>query len=88
MGFVAGARASCRSGRGGREGKLKKKKALNGKTELIACGQHVPYRLREAAGAHARGSGWAAVEMRRGVSGWRIPRHQQAGGIWRCAGHE
>ena len=71
-----------------REGKKKKKEALNGKTELIACGQHVPYRLQEATGAQARGSGWAAAERRRGVAGWGIPGHQQTGGVCRYTGHD
>lgn len=72
---------SCQSEREEEERKKKgKKKALNGKTELAACSQCVPYRLQEAAGA--------AVEGRRGAAGWGLPAHQLAAEVCGYMGHE
>lgn len=89
--LIAKIRISWRSGRRQerREGKRKEKNPnpLNGKTALLTCGQNVPYRLQEAAGAQVRGFGWAAAE-RSIVAGWGIPGHQETGEVWRCTGHD
>lgn len=60
---------------------------MNDKTALLTCGQHVPYRLQEAAGAQVRGAGWAAAQ-RSIVAGWEILGHQDTGEIWRCTGYD
>lgn len=43
---------------GGEKKRKKKTKPLNGKTALPTCGQHVPHRLQEAAGAQVRERHW------------------------------
>lgn len=72
---------------GKRKGKKKTTKPLNGKVALLTCGQHVPCRLQEAAGAQVRGTGWAAA-ARSILAGWGSPAPQETGDVWRCTGQD